>query len=70
MTATLHAAAWSYAAETTAPGSRADVAAQRAFMAGALEVLACIDRGEQRSDLLRQVLDFGRTVGTALETAS
>jgi len=68
--ATLYGAAQGYASETTAPGSRAEIAVQRAYMAGALEALVRMNLGEPHSDLLKQVLDFGRTVGTSLETAT
>ncbi len=42
---------------------------QRAYMAGALEILGRIGRGESRHALLQEVLDYGRTVGSKVETA-
>lgn len=58
-----------YAAGKAAPGSRGDIAVQRAFMAGALEALQRLGRGQSRQDLLREVIDYGRTVGRSVEGA-
>lgn len=71
MSATLHDSAATYIAEVLPhdAGKAQAMRSQRAYMAGAMEVLSRIGRGEQRGDLLRQVLDYGRTVGTALEAA-
>lgn len=68
---TIHEAAQAYIAEALPQdaGKAQAMRCQRAYMAGAMEVLSRIDRGEKRGDLLRQVLDYGRTVGTALEAA-
>lgn len=65
---TLHEAALEYAAEKAAPGSVSDRAVQRAFMAGALAALT-LSETVSVNDLRRQIVDYGRTVGTALETA-
>lgn len=65
---TLHDSALEYATDRALTPAEY-TALQRAFMAGALEALQRIDSGERRGDLLRQCLDYGRTVGTALETA-
>ena len=65
----LHEAAIEYAAEKAAPGSVADVAVQRAFMAGALETLARVRAGENRDALWQQVIQYGATIGTKLEVA-
>jgi hypothetical protein len=65
----LHESALDYAADHAAPGSVADLAVQRAYMAGALGALTMIEFGERTADLLQQCLDYGKTIGTALEGA-
>lgn len=66
---TLHESALEYAADNAAPGSVADRAVQRAYMAGALEIMARLKAGADRDALWKQIVDYGRTVGTPLETA-
>ncbi len=46
------------------------VTLRRAYMAGALEALARVQRGEKPGDLLAQCVQYGRTVGTAVERAT
>ena len=60
-----------YEAETLPQdiGTRQRVQIQRAFMAGALDAVLAIRKGTKPDDLLRQVSDYGRTVGTAIEAA-
>lgn len=65
----LHESAIDYAADAAAPGSVAERAVLRAYMAGASGVLTMIERGERPADLRQQCLDYGKTIGTALETA-
>lgn len=55
-----------YAAEKAAPGSVAERAIRRAYMAGALAALTSKARREQ---MLRECFDFGRAIGTAAEAA-
>jgi hypothetical protein len=55
-----------YAAEVAAPGSLADRAVQRAFMAGALAVATS---KEPREALRAECVQFGKTIGTAAEVA-
>lgn len=55
-----------YAAEKAAPGSVADAAVRRAFMAGAL---AALTSRAPREQLLSECLQFGRAIGTAAERA-
>lgn len=56
-----------YAADKAAPGSIADVAIRRAFMAGALAALTS-DRTQKQ--LLDECVAFGRALGTAAERAT
>ncbi len=58
-----------YEAETLPQdiGNRQRVQIQRAYMAGALEAAIAIRQGTKPEDLVRQAIDYGRTVGTALE---
>lgn len=56
-----------YAADNAAPGSVADAAVRRAFMAGAL---AALTTKAPREQLLAECVAFGRVVGTAAERAS
>lgn len=65
MSAPLVEQAQEYAAEKAAPGSVADRAVQRAFMAGALAALT----SKAPHDVIRECLDFARTIGTAVERA-
>lgn len=55
-----------YAPDRAAPGSVADVAIRRAYMAGAL---AAITSKAPREQLLAECAQFGRAIGTAAETA-
>jgi|GEM_PF-3804768 hypothetical protein len=55
-----------YSAEKSAPGSYADAAIRRAFMAGAL---AALTTKAPREQLLSECVQFGRAVGTAAELA-
>ena len=48
---------------------KGDKAVRRAFMAGALEALQRIKHGADRDALLRECVDYGRTVGSKVETA-
>lgn len=65
MSTTLHESALEYAADRTVVA--ADRALMtRAYMAGAL---AALTSKATREQLLRECADYGRTVGTALETA-
>lgn len=66
---TLTDAMTDYAEGRAAPGSVADKAVRRAFMAGALEALQRIKHGADRDALLRECVDYGRTVGSKVETA-
>lgn len=64
---TLHEAALEYAAEVAAANQghqRLDVLLVRAYMAGALE-----SARHKPHDVIRECLDFARTIGTPLETA-
>lgn len=51
-------------------GTQQRTRAQRAYMAGALEVMARLGRGEDRQALLREVLGYGRTIGSAVERSN
>lgn len=55
-----------YAAEQAAPGSIADIAIRRAYMAGAL---AALTTKAPREQLLAECVQFGRVVGTAAEAS-
>lgn len=57
-----------YAADKSAPGSIADVAIRRAFMAGALAALTT--KGRTRDELLAECVAFGRGVGSRAERAA
>lgn len=50
-------------------GGQQRVRCQRAYMAGALEVLARVSKGADRAELMREVIGYGRTVGSKVETA-
>jgi len=63
---TLTDTATAYAAEKAAPGSIADVAIRRAYMAGAL---AALTTKAPREQLLAECVQFGRVVGTPAERA-
>ncbi len=56
-----------YAAQAAAPGSTADVAIRRAYMAGALAALTSTAPREQ---LLAECVQFGRAIGTPSERAT
>lgn len=56
-----------YAADRAAPGSVADTAIRRAFMAGALAALTSKAPAEQ---LRAECVQFGRAIGTAAERAT
>lgn len=60
-----------YADEVAAqdPGSTRLLLAQRAYMAGALQVLLLLKHGRAPEQILPEVLAYGQTVGTRLETA-
>ena len=64
---TLTDTATAYAADHAAPGSIADVAIRRAFMAGAL---AALTTKAPREQLLAECVQFGRVVGTPAEKAT
>lgn len=64
---TLTDTATQYAAELAHPGSKAEVAIRRAFMAGALEALTSKATREQ---LLAECVQFGRAVGSKAERAT
>jgi hypothetical protein len=53
-----------YAADKAVPGSVADVAIRRAYMAGAL---AALTTKAPREQLLAECIQFGRVVGTPAE---
>jgi hypothetical protein len=55
-----------YAADHAAPGSTADIAIRRAYMAGALAVLTT---KAPREELLAECVQFGRVVGAPAERA-
>lgn len=55
-----------YAAHAAVPGSNADIAIRRAYMAGAL---AALTSKAPREQLLAECVQFGRVVGTAAERA-
>ena len=61
-----------YEAETLPQdiGARQRVQIQRAFMAGALDATLQISAGTMAADLLRQLADYGRVIGTAVERAN
>lgn len=46
------------------------VTLRRAYMAGALEALTRVKRGEKPTELLAQCAQFGRVIGTAAESAT
>lgn len=48
----------------------ADIAARRAFYAGALAVIELQRDGATRDQLLAEIVGFGRAVGTAAERAA
>lgn len=50
------------------PTSTRQVLAQRAYMAGAMQTLLLL-RSQAPEQLLSEVVAYGRTVGTKLETA-
>ena len=56
-----------YAPSHAAPGSVADQAIRRAFMAGAL---AALTSDQPRDALLAECVQFGRAIGTAAERAT
>jgi len=56
-----------YAADNAAPGSIADQAVRRAFMAGAL---AALTSKAPREQLLAECVQFGRAVMTPAERAA
>ncbi len=58
MTTTLTTACDTYAAEHAAPGSTADTAIRRAYMAGALEAARM-----KPTDVIRECLDFAQGIG-------
>lgn len=53
--------------KATTDGHR--VTLRRAYMAGALEALTRVQRGERPGDLLAQCAQYGRVIGTAAERA-
>ncbi len=55
-----------YAAHAAVPGSNADVAIRRAYMAGAL---AALTTKAPREQLLAECVQFGRVIGTQVEKA-
>jgi hypothetical protein len=55
-----------YAPDHAAPGSNADIAIRRAYMAGAL---AALTTKAPREQLLAECVQFGRVVGTPAERA-
>jgi hypothetical protein len=55
-----------YAHSRAAPGSVADQAIRRAYMAGAL---AALTSNAPREQLLAECVQFGRAIGTAAERA-
>lgn len=55
-----------YAAEKAAPGSVADLAVRRAFMAGAL---AALTTKAPYQTMLAECVQYGRTIGTKVEAA-
>lgn len=61
-----------YEADTLARDTpaRHRIAIQRAFMAGALEATLQIKAGTPAADMLRQLADYGRVVGSAVERAN
>lgn len=65
---TLHESALEYATDR-APELADARTLQRAYMAGALEALARLKAGEDSGELWRQIVAYGRTVGTGLEVA-
>lgn len=66
MTTPLTEQAAAYAVEKAAPGSVADVAIQRAFMAGAL---AALTTKAPYQSMLAECVQYGRTIGTKAEAA-
>ena len=56
-----------YAPQQAAPGSLADKAVRRAFMAGAL---AALTAKAPREQLLSECVQFGRVIGTPAERAT
>lgn len=70
-TTTLAEALDDYAPAVAAPSTPADLAVRRAFMAGSLAALALIQhQGRRPSELLAECIAYGRSIGTAAETAS
>lgn len=63
---TLSEAADEYVAEHAAPASIAAAAIRRAYMAGALETLTC---GRPREHVLAELVQYGKTIGSAVERA-
>ena len=58
-----------YLADQRAATEAHRLTASRAYMAGALETAARVQRGEKPGELLAQCVQYGRTVGTAVERA-
>lgn len=63
---TLADQATAYAMDRAVPGSVADTAIRRAFMAGAMDALTS---KQPREALLAECIQFGRAIGTAAERA-
>lgn len=58
-----------YAPDQAAPGSLADKAVRRAYMAGAMATLLLLAKGATREQLLAECVGFGRTIGSKAEAA-
>lgn len=68
---TLSEALEDYAPSAAAPGSVADQAVRRAFMAGALDALCLIQhQGRRPDELLAECIAYGRAIGTSAERAA
>ncbi len=59
-----------YAKDQAAPGSVADKAVRRAYMAGAMAALLLQGKGATREQLVAECVQFGRAIGTAAEAAT
>jgi hypothetical protein len=58
-----------YAPDQAAPGSIADKALRRAYMAGAMDALLLQAKGATREQLMTECVAFGRVIGSRVEEA-
>lgn len=68
MTLTTHMAAYVDEVADQDPSSTRQTLAQRAYMAGAMQALLLL-KSQPSDQVLAEIVAYGRTVGTRLETA-